>query len=713
MKKLYLFALALPLMANAGGSSKLTSNTIMQLMNREHAPSELRMARAPQLNGEISAYVKYNDASCVDSLRNMGVNVRTVTRTIITASIPVDKVDAVAALQSVECIEAAQPAKMLMDAARTDTRVNDVHAATAPLETPFTGQGTIVGVIDGGVDFTHPDFYAPDGKTLRIKRVWCQADEDGKAPEKFGYGSHYTTQEDITAKGTDMAYYSHGCHVMGIAAGSDLTSPYHGVAYDADLAFSSFKDIDTGISDAISYIFNYADECNKPAVINMSLGTEMGPHDGSSLRDQLIDELTGEGRIVVGAGGNNALINMHISKTFAENDTLFAGLGFIEDMSGIGEVQIWGDPNSNMKVRVCTVDKATMQPVYQSRAFNTTRDYTGTVTLQKPYDQSSGYFSIVTQRSPLNNCPMAHIELGIADYKPTKVLALIITADPGSTVHAWSNENYCCFMQHLPVMDVPDNKYGTCEIGGIGKSIITVASYSTKNKLTKLDGKEYESGFPMNDIAPYSNIGPTVDGRMKPDIAAPGSLIVSAFNSNNSSSEQVAKTTWNGKTYYYGVYQGTSMASPHVAGIISTWMQAYPKLTPDNVREVFANTARRDQFTGSEPNNTWGYGKIDAYAGLVYILKNFTASTGVEPIVDGNWSASIVNGKAHILYYRPTEQTMVNVYTTSGALVKSINVGQTGCGDDYVVDTDGLPSGIYLINITTPSQNRTIKLLNR
>ncbi len=48
MKKLYLFALALPLMANAGSSSKLTSNTIMQLMNREHASSELRMARAPQ-----------------------------------------------------------------------------------------------------------------------------------------------------------------------------------------------------------------------------------------------------------------------------------------------------------------------------------------------------------------------------------------------------------------------------------------------------------------------------------------------------------------------------------------------------------------------------------------------------------------------------------------------------------------------------------------
>lgn len=682
----------------------------MDMMNREEVSSGMKMNKPSQVNGYIQAYIKYNDVSCIDSLESMGVKVRTTGRTILTASIPVGKIEAVAALESVECIEAAQPAKMMMDEARKDTRVSEVHAGTAPITSPFTGKGTIVGVIDGGVDFTHPAFFGPDGKTLRIKRVWCHDDEKGTAPQKFGYGSQYTTQESILEKATDMAYYSHGCHVMGIAAGSDLASPYHGVAYDADLAFSSFKEIDTGISDAIQYIFDYADECGKPAVINMSLGTEMGPHDGSSLRDKLIDELSGEGRIVVGAAGNNGLIDMHIKKTFAENDTLFAGLAFLDGMSGIGEVQIWGDPNSNLKVRVCTVDKETMQPVYQSRAFNATKEFNGNITLQKPYDQSSGYFSIVTQRSPLNNCPMAHIQLGITDYKPTKVLALIITADPGSTVHAWSNENYCCFKQHLPVMDIPDNKFGTCEIGGIGKSIITVASYSTKNKLMKLDGKEYESGFAMNDIAPYSNIGPTVDGRMKPDIAAPGSLIVSAFNGTNSSSEQVAKTEWNGKTYYYGVYQGTSMASPHVAGVISTWMQAYPKLTPENVREVFANTARRDEFTGSEPNNTWGYGKIDAYAGLVYVLKNFTSSSGIEPVTDGDWSATMINGDLHILYYRATSGTSVNIYTPDGALVKSTNTGSTGCGDDYLLDMTDLSGGIYIVSIASASHRQTLKI---
>jgi len=706
-------AVAMPAIMAAQTTAKLTSNTILDLMNLRQGPSKTKMVKSAQKDGNISAYIKYNDASCLDSLSYLSVKVHTVTPTILTASIPPEAMDAVVSLSSVECIEAAQPAHMMMDKARNDTRVSDIHTPSAPLKTPFSGKGTIVGVIDGGVDFTHPAFFGPDGTTLRIKRVWCQDDDKGTAPVKYGYGSEYATQDDITKKGTDMQYYSHGCHVMGIAAGSDMTSPYFGVAYDADLAFAHFKDVDTGISDAISYIFEYADECDKPAVINMSLGTEMGPHDGSSLRDQLIDNLSGKGRIVVGAAGNNALINMHISKTFGEDETLFAGLGFLEDMSGIGELQVWGDENSNLKVRVVTVDKTTMQPVYQSRAFNCNNSYNGTITLQKPYDQSSGYFSIVTQRSPLNNCPMAHIQLAISDYKPTKVLAIIVTAEPGSTVHAWTNENYCCFMQHLPVMDIPDNKYGTCEIGGIGKSIITVASYSTKNKLTKLDGSEYESGFTLDDIAPYSNIGPTVDGRMKPDIAAPGSLIVSAFNGTNSSSEQVAKTQFNGKTYYYGVYQGTSMASPHVAGIVATWLQAYPDLTPDQVREVFANTARHDLFTGTQPNNTWGYGKIDAYNGLLYVLNNFAEGSSVQPIADNNFSTNVIDGKLHVLFFRPSTNNYINVYTASGSLVKSVNAARLGCGDEVIIDPADFTTGIYMVKIATDEHSQTIKLLSK
>lgn len=710
MNRFLLLIFAIQLTITTAAQSKLTSNTLLDLL-----PRQACVAGAPGVAGAsedmLSAYIKYSSEECPQQLRDMGVEVRTVGRTVLTALIPISLVEEVAALEAVECIETARPARMQMNLARTASGVDRVHAGEAPLATPMTGRGVIVGVIDGGVDFTHPNFFAADGTTLRIKRVWCQDDEKGTPPETFGYGSEYATQEAITAKATDLSYYSHGCHVMGIAAGSYMESPYHGIATEADLAFSNFKEVDTGISDAISYLFGYADAMDQPAVINMSLGTEMGPHDGTSLRDQLIDELTGPGRIVVGASGNNALINMHISKTFAANDTLFAGMGFLDGMSGIGELQIWGDPGSNLKVRVCTIDKATMLPVYQSRAFNCSRDYSGTVTLEKPYDQSSGYFNIATQVSPLNGKPMAHIELNLADYKPDKVIALIILADEGHTVHAWANENYCCFMQHLPVMDMPDNKYGICEIGGTGKSTITVGSYSTRATMEMLDGTTTDTGFPVGDIAPYSNIGPTPDGRMKPDVAAPGSLIVSSLNGSNSAADQVASVEWNGKKYYYGAYQGTSMASPHVAGIVATWLQAYPLLSPDDVRQVLTNTSRRDEMTGPEANNTWGCGKVDAYAGLVYVLKNFASAGVTEPLTDNDWAMTIVGGELRLLCFRSVCSTQIIIYAPDGSLAKSVCLGATACGDEISVATGDLAPGVYIVDVATPDRRKTAKFI--
>lgn len=707
MKKLSLLLIATSVAATASVSTKLTSNTLMELMQLREV-AQTKGGTAPS----IQVYVKYNNRECIDSLKLLGMKIQTVTPSILTAIADAASIEAASQLDGVDCIEVAQRAKLMMDAARKETRVDAVHKGEGEIKSPFTGAGTLVGVIDGGLDFTHPAFYAKDGKTLRIKSVWCQADDKGTPPANFSYGSCYDTQQSILAQKSDNEYWSHGCHVMGIAAGSDLASPYYGVATDADLVFSSFSDIDVGISDAIKYIFNIADKENKPAVINMSLGTNMGPHDGSSLRDIMIDELTGPGRIVVGAAGNNAQINMHISKKFTSaDDRLFAGIGFLEDMSGVGELQVWGEPGANMKVRICTVDKTTMEPVYQSRAYNCATSYNTTVTLQKPYDESSGNFTIVTQRSPLNNRPMAHIKMAISDYKPGKVIAIIVTGDPGSTVHAWANENMCCFMKHLPVMDEPDNKFATCEIGGTGRSIITVGSYSSRTELTKLDGTLYNSTFALNDIAPYSNIGPTADGRMKPDVAAPGSLIVSAFNNTVSRTEQVAEREWNGKKYYYGVYQGTSMASPHVAGIVATWLQACPTLTPDDIRTVLAATSRHDQYTGAEFSSTWGYGKIDAYAGLTYILKHFGLQSSMTSPMNSNLDAQIVSGKLRLLYMEDIKDIKINIMSVSGMPLISYKEADHQCGDVVEISLESLSSGMYVAEISGAKKRMSIKFV--
>ena len=140
------------------------------------------------------------------------------------------------------------------------------------------------------------------------------------------------------------------------------------------------------------------------------------------------------------------------------------------------------------------------------------------------------------------------------------------------------------------------------------------------------------SGQTLNQLVSFSSLGPTADGRMKPDITAPGSMLISSFNSSTSSNRNgedynyvVKQENVNTVNYYYGSMEGTSMATPVVTGVLATWLQANPKLTPEQVREILSNTATTDSYTGNITgvgNNRWGYGKINAYDGLVYCLNH-------------------------------------------------------------------------------------------
>lgn len=697
----------------AAGSDKFTSET---LLLRDSIVGQ-RSAGASAA-GVIPAYVRFTDPSCVGQLRSMGIGIDAVGKSVLTCNIPVGLLDSVASLESVVCIQGATAAGMLLDTARIVSRVSEVESASeiAGFKSPFTGKGVLVGAIDGGMDFTHPAFYTADRSKLRIKRVWIHDAKSGTPPAGFTYGADLRTAEEILAYKTDLAYYSHGSHVMNIAAGGDMTSPYHGIAREASLAFSNFTEIDKGISDGIQFLFQTADSLDMPAVINMSLGTQMGPHDGTSLRDVLGDELTGPGRILVGAAGNDGMVDMHISKTFSQTDgQLLAGLAFLESNPGIGEIQIWGEPGKSLKVNFCTIDKSTQEPVYKSRTFDCSRSTTQTVTLQKPFDMSSGFFKIVTQVSPLNNKPMAHITMNISDYKPDKVLAVLISGEAGSTVHAWANNNQCCFKKHLPNMGEPDHFYGMCEIGGTGKSIITVGSYNSRNFAQTLSGTPQATGYTVGDISPFSNSGPTADGRMKPDLSAPGSLIASAFNSTSGNDPAIVYTTeWNGKSYPYGIYQGTSMASPHVAGVIALWLSANRDLSPAQIREVLDKTCIRDNHTGTEPGNTWGRGKIDAYNGLVYVLKNFGATQDVDAVVgDTSWSANIIGDRLHVLYYRDVVRTSIEVFSMTGTRVMDVRAGVRGMGDEEIVDLTSLCAGAYLIRIQGGGLSETLKTVVR
>ncbi len=707
-----IFAVAMIAAGVYGQSEKLTPSLRVDLLTSS------QVHKAPSIGADgttVDVFIRYSDASVLDSIREYGVTIGATSQSVATARVPLNALEQVAALAGVVYIDASQPVYYTMDSARIATFVNEVQTGAAPLTKPYMGKGVIVGVIDGGVDFTHPAFKDADGN-LRIKRVWIQDNTTGTPPEGFSNGSEFTTPEAILAAETDLKYFSHGTHVMGIAAGSkNITgNPYYGVACDADLVFANFSDTGTTIMNALSWIFRYAGQVHKPCVINMSLGNPIGPHDGTSAMDVMIDELTGPGRIVCGAAGNDGMVDIHISKTFTETDTkMTAGLAYKADTQGYGPVDVWGEAGKPMEVRVVTIDKTTDRIVYQSRNFDATKSYEGTVALQQPFDKSSGSFNIATGISQLNDRPNARIDLRISDFEG-KSIAILVTGEAGTTVHAWTNTTYSIFRQQTPSMDIPDRWYTSSEIGGTAKSIITVGSFTTKRYVTDIKGNVIASEYVRGDRSPFSNCGPTVDGRMKPDVLAPGSQIVSALSSFGNFDGTVAQYNTNyNKVYSYGTMTGTSMASPHVTGVVATWLAADSTLTPDGVRSIIARTATHDEFTGQTPNNIYGYGKIDAHAGLSLVIRE-AGSVGTLTVDNDTRLQAWVEGEdLCVMFLDATPAARLQVVSADGRVLTDSSIPNNGVGEITRFGLSSLPQGILMMRLATPHGVRTLKFVHK
>ncbi len=147
--------------------------------------------------------------------------------------------------------------------------------------------------------------------------------------------------------------------------------------------------------------------------------------------------------------------------------------------------------------------------------------------------------------------------------------------------------------------------------------MIAVAAYVTKGSWTALNGVTYGYDPPVTigEIADFSSRGPRRDGAAKPEIAAPGQGIASARSTD---------ATWQSNLILedgvHVISQGTSMASPHVAGLVALMFERLGPLSMRAITQRLTSTARVDGFTGGVPNITWGAGKIDALAATGYVV---------------------------------------------------------------------------------------------
>jgi hypothetical protein len=210
----------------------------------------------------------------------------------------------------------------------------------------------------------------------------------------------------------------------------------------------------------------------------------------------------------------------------------------------------------------------------------------------------------------------------------------------------------------------------------------------------------------------YSSVGPTLDGRIKPDVVAPGNNIISSYSSYyieanpNASdvSSDVEHFDYNGRTYAWNANTGTSMATPVVAGAVALWLQANPKLTPDDVIKIISKTSRLPESGMDYPNNKYGHGEIDVSKGLLEVLnlsdikeisKNEASNVRACFADDGNLCLSF--NKA------PNKTFSVTLYSISGRLLNKTIFKGNNSTTEYRVSVPKLIDGVYLVQFSGAS----------
>jgi minor extracellular serine protease Vpr len=602
----------------------------------------------------VNSFLIINEEFDKAKFESKGGFVNSTSKSIATASVPVNRLNEIIEIEGILYVQIAEKAERTMDTARNATWVNLVHQGQQ-LPQSYFGTGVVIGVIDNGFDYTHPNFYDGTGSNnYRVKRVWEQSATTGTPPSGFTYGRELTTQSAILNAQKDQIDNSHGTHVAGIAggAGVGVNTTLSGVAPQSELVFVATPMTTVSIADGIQYIINYANSQNKPCVINISIGSNAGPHDGFSPFDQYCEGVVGNGKILVGAAGNEGQKQLYVGKSYTTNDnTLYSFVQFpnsSDGTNGTALIDIWGNPNQNYEVAVNIYNTNTNSfedwtPYIQANSNNT---FNYTLFDDDFFLPDACSVTIATSLYPGNNKRNVQILIDHTAQDDNYRWAMVeIIANTGQTKMwaATGGSQFTNVGRPSPWVNGSTNST-VMEIGGTGNAIISVGAYTSKNSWTAFNLSSQIAPYfaPVGAIAPFSSKGPTADNRIKPDITAPGNILASSVsrfdNSYTSLSGRTVSGVNNGtNNWYFGMMEGTSMASPMVTGILALWLQAYPDLNPTQALNLIKQNALTDSFTGIIPSagsNTWGWGKVNAHQGLVNLLASLPPMTTITALGD-------------------------------------------------------------------------------
>lgn len=629
----------------AGAYEKMSVATQAFLDNRSAFPTEAkRHAAISQVRGQemVDVFITLHDSQNTSRITALGGVIGARFTGLVTAQVPVAQLQAIAALDEVEQVSIAEMMESNVDTTRSVTSVNYVaEGLQHGLPANYDGKGVVFGIIDSGIDFNHAAFQDSLGNT-RIKCVYMPADNSGTKVTIDGTvlpGSEFDSTR-IASLTTDLASSAHGSHTAFIGAGSP-NGPYSGMAPGADIVMCALagKNTDVNIANSVKYITQYAKRVGKPCVISVSMGARRGPHDGTSKLCKIYDEVGKNDAVVCLANGNLGSLKRYIHHKFSGMNTATSpNIGSCVTGTKAGytanfAIDTWSRSRSAVGIKYLLIDPDDNSIFYETGIMKSyTYHYIGpgkeskrgyNAFLSQYFSGNIGVWVTTESNGHIETYSEVSLKPLRSDVKAYKMAVQFYGAD-GVEFDSWvTSEN--AYSWH-PQVDEYKFVNGTdsCSLSDqvTGKYTISVGNYVGRNRYMSLSGKEVcNSIYPEGSIYVQSSYGIAPNGESYPFVAAPGYLVVSAYNgynylakpSNNTAYSKENPTT--GRTDYWGSMSGTSMSTPTVAGIVALWLQANPQLKVDDVKEIIRKSAYVDDDVRKAPLQ-FGAGKINALGGF-------------------------------------------------------------------------------------------------
>lgn len=687
---------------------------------------------------DVLAFVQLRSPDAAPALEVGGTRVLSQVDEIAVVRAPISRVREIAALEDVLQLEISKQSYAALDSSRKRSGVTSVHAGTGGVPRAFDGTGVVVGVLDSGIDYRHADFRTA-GNASRLQGLFdygtgangieCRLTQLGpdslNCPEKDGTGG-----------------FGHGTHVTGIAAGGGRrNSSYIGMAPGADIVFvkgirhpeslGGFADAD--VLAGAQFVFQKARALGKPCVLNLSLGGQLGAHDGTSLQEQALSRLSRPGNIIVAAAGNSGSSTIHCSYPVEGTDynTSLETAWGVFNGAAISIVDLWYPAGTSVSVGIAAYSGSDFNtPVFVSNfAVAPGQLIQSPITTLGGSTLANATIDARTTADPNNGARRVLIALEDANvgFELSDVVWSLWTIGSG-TIDMWvgSGGEFAPTSLPLPSYFRFGDDAKTIGTPATARRVLAIGSHVTKtqwvdfNGVTRIQG----GGATLDAISGFSSRGPSRDGRVLPDLTAPGEAILSSLSQDFPAVP--AEVLQGGGLLKQ---QGTSQAAPHVTGVIALMLERNRFLTPENARAILQQTAT--PAGGGVPNNVFGAGRLNALA-AVLATPDPVPCNGPGPLRANEDCEESLAPEGPSLEIRPNpaaafasvtfrlpaaEPVHLAVYDLLGRRVNVLRDAPTAAGP-HALRWEGrdergvpVPSGVYLVRLLTPTRSAVQRMV--